>query len=172
MADIADALTRRAALVAVGGALVAAAAPAAAQSAATFRAITVDTAPLANLGARRDAELIRRLLQQELPAAFAGRITGARSAPTLLVRITALSLASYAGQGGGGSGGGGATVDTDYLEGEALVMPAGSRTAILRVPMLSAVPSSSAGAWYQPDNEQRRIAYITSHFAGWLAKKV
>jgi hypothetical protein len=175
MANSTDALTRRTALAALGGALAgvvsaAAATPAAAQS-ATYRAITIDTQPLARLGAARAAELIRRELQRELPAAFAGRITGARSAPTLIVRVTALSLAGFAGDGGG-NGSGGSTVNTDYLEGEALVVPAGSRTPVQRVPVLSAVPSSSAGAWYAPDNELRRINYITSHFAGWMAKKV
>lgn len=173
MVHLTDSFTRRAALAALGSAAAAVAVgPAAAQS-ATFRAITVDTAPLAALGARRDAAMIKQLLQRALPAAFAGRVTGARNAPTLVVRITALSLASFTGDsGGGGGGGGGGTVSTDYLEGEALVVPAGGRVAVQRVPMLSAVPSASAGAWYTPDNEARRIAYITAHFAGWLARKV
>jgi hypothetical protein len=171
MAKSADALSRRGALAALAGALagVALTGPAAAQ-ATTFRAITIDTSPLARLGASRAAELIHRQLERELPAAFAGRITGARGAPTLVVRIAALSLAGFAGDGGGN--GGGATVATDYLEGEALVVPAGSRTPAARVPVLSAVPSSSAGAWYAPDNDLRRIHYIVSHFAGWVAKKV
>jgi hypothetical protein len=171
MTSSATSFTRRAALTALGGALAAAAAagPAAAQ-ATTFRAISVDTKPLAQRGASGAAELIRRQLQRELAAAFAGRITGARGAPTLVVRITALSLAGFAGDGGGN--GGGATVNTDYLEGEALVVPAGSRVPVRRVPVLSAVPSSSAGAWYAPDNDLRRIRYITAHFAGWVARMV
>ncbi|KAA5602579.1 hypothetical protein [Blastochloris sulfoviridis] len=175
MVSRADPFTRRAVLAALSGALAALPAlarPAAAQGATTFRAITIDTSPLARLGDPRDAELIRRNLSRELPAAFAGRVTGARGAPTLVVRITSLSLGSYTGTASGGGGGGGSTVDTDYLEGEALVVPAGSKTPSARVPMLSAVPSASAGAWYLPDNEERRIAYISSFFAGWLAKRV
>lgn len=169
MTNASETLTRRGLLAALGGALAATAAgPAAAQT--TFRAITIDTEPLARLGASRAAALIRRQLQRELPAALAGRITGARGAPTLIVRITALSLAGDASDGGGAEGG--STVNTDYLEGEGLVVPAGSRTPVQRVPVLSAVPSSSAGAWYAPDNELRRVQYIASHFAGWLAKMV
>jgi hypothetical protein len=169
MTSSTTALTRRFVLTALGGALATAAAGPAAAQATTFRAISIDTQPLARLGASSTAELIRGLLQRELPAAFAGRITGARGAPTLIVRVTALSLASFAGEGGGN--GGGATA-TDYLEGEALVVPAGSRVPVRRVPVLSAVPSASAGAWYLPDNELRRIRYITSHFAGWMARMV
>ena len=170
MVNAADPLTRRAALAALGGALAALPAlgrPAAAQTGATFRAINIDTTQLVG----RDAVLVRRNLARDLPAAFAGRITGARGAPTLLVRITSLSLGSYTGSASGG-GSGGSTVDTDYMEGEALIVPAGGKTPTARVPMLAAVPSASAGAWYLPDNEERRIAYISSFFASWLTKRV
>ena len=163
-------LTRRAAVAALGGAFAAVAgAAAAAPRAGTFRAITIDVAPLAARGSRQVAELVRRELARVLPQEFAGRITGASGAPTLVVRVTSLSLAGWAG-GGGVRGRG--TFDTDYLEGEALIVPAAGRAGTARVPILSAVPASSSGAWYLPDIEERRIAYIAAHFAGWLARKV
>lgn len=167
-----SALSRRAALATLAGGLAALAArPARAQyGGATFRAVVVDTRPLESLGGGSSAALIRRQLGVELPRAFAGRITGARGAPTLVVRVKAVSLASSYGRdatrnrdSGGGS--------SDYLEGDALVVAPGGAT-IARVPMLSAVPADSVGPWYAPDIDPRRVAYLCSHFADWLARKV
>ena len=163
-------LTRRSALAALTGAIVAAAGPVAAAPRTTiFRAITVDVAPLLALGSRQSAELVRRELQRALAYEFAGRVTGRAGAPTLVVRITSVSLAGWAGSGGARGRG---SFDTDYMEGEALIVTAAGRAAAARVPMLAALPASRAGAWYLPDIDERRIASISGHFAGWLARKV
>lgn len=165
------ALSRRAALAALAFGLAGiAATPATAQSfGGTYRAIVVDTSQLESLGGRFSAGYIKRQLGVELPRAFAGRIGGGPGAPTLVVRVKAISLgASTGAHGGSGRSGGG---DSDYLEGDALVVAPGG-AVLARVPLLSAVPSSSVGAWYSPDIDPRRVAYLCSHFAGWLARKV
>lgn len=129
---------------------------------AAYGSVAVDVAPLRALGLGAYADQVRAALQAELQRHFADRL--ARGGPRLVVRVDAISLRSYAGSGSrwGGSG-----LQNDYLEGEALVL--GPRGEVLRRhPQLSALPSSSGGAWYLPDGEERRLAALAGHFAGWL----
>ncbi len=146
--------------------LVLAGGPAArAQARPVFSSVAVDVAPLTAKGLGAFAEFVGRALQRQLREAYADRIGG--RGPRLVVRLDALSLRAYAGSEnrlGLGSGS-----PTDYLEGEALVI--GPRGEILaRHPQLSAVPSSSGGAWYDPDSENRRVEALAAHFAGWLRR--
>ena len=139
-----------------------------------LRAIVVDVQPLLAKGlGPPTTDLIRQALAAELGQAFADRLApGARGAPTLVVRISAVSLSGgYAGGGGGrfGRDGGGGT---DYLEGAGLLVAAPGGAPFARYPMLSAVPSSSGGAWYDPASERRRVAALCSHYAGWLRRKI
>ncbi|WP_244748574.1 hypothetical protein [Methylobacterium indicum] len=159
----------------VAAALAAATLPASAQEAALppatrFSAIQVDVRPLLATGLGIYAEGVRAELQAALAQAFAGRVGG--PGPTLVVRVTGLSLNPYAGsetRSGGRGGGGGNATNTDYLEGEALVVDRGG-TVLLRHPQLSATNASSGGAWYDPASERRRVAYIAGHYAAWLKK--
>ena len=145
------------------------AAPALAQDSrqGTFSAILVDVGPLRAKGLGAYAEAVRAALQAELVRVYADRLGGPRISPRLIVRIDAISLRSYVGGEGGRWFGGG--IQNDYLEGEALVV--GSRGEVLaRHPQLSALPSSSGGAWYSPDSEKRRLAALAQHYAGWLKR--
>jgi hypothetical protein len=144
--------------------------PAAAQPLAIpaqFSRIVVDVDELRAKGAGPQADILAAALLQEGRRVFADRIGGA--GPTLVVRLTALSMRSYAGGQGahrGQLGGGG---DSDYLEGEALVVGP-NRAIVARFPQLSAVPSSSGGAWYEPASELRRLQAIAQHYAWWLRR--
>ncbi|MFD0935735.1 hypothetical protein ACFQ12_11160, partial [Methylobacterium trifolii] len=72
--------------------------------------------------------------------------------------------------GGGRSGAGGGT-QTDYLDGEALLVGPGGRV-LGRHPQLTATPSSYGGAWYDPQSERRRITAIADIYAEWLARNL
>ena len=138
---------------------------------ARFSSVSVDVGLLRaqNLGSY--AEFIRRVLLGEMQRTFADRLGG--PGPALIVRITGVSLNSYAGSGTGDGRGrslGGGT-DNDYLDGEALVI--GPRGAIIaRYPQLSALPASSGGAWYDPRSEQRRTMALAQHYAAWLRRTI
>jgi hypothetical protein len=88
------------------------------------------------------------------------------------VVVSGVSLNAYAGGGPGGVRGSrtGGT-DSDYLEGEALLV--GRRGEILaRHPQLSATPASMGGPWYQPGGELRRTAFLAYHYAQWLRRQI
>ncbi|MGY2047514.1 hypothetical protein [Methylobacterium sp. JK268] len=132
---------------------------------ARFSALRVDVEPLRARGLGAFAETLAGDLREALARSFADRI-GA-SGPVLVVRVTGVTLTAYAGsQVRRGRGGG---TDTDYLDGEALVL--GRRgEVLLRHPQLSAIPASSGGAWYDPRAERRRVTALAEHYAWWLRR--
>lgn len=131
-----------------------------------FGAVRVDVAPMIAQGNGLQAEALRGELLAALQRSFADRLGG--SGTSLVVRVRSLSLSPYAGsQGGRGSLGGGGP--NDYLDGEALLVARDGRV-LARHPQLSALPSSSGGAWYDPDSERRRVAAIAEHYAQWLRR--
>lgn len=131
-----------------------------------FGTVRVDVAPMIAQGNGLQAEALRRELLTALQRSFADRIGG--SGTNLVVRVRSLSLSPYAGsQGGRGSLGGGGP--NDYLDGEALLVARDGRV-LARHPQLSALPSSSGGAWYDPDSERRRVTAIAEHYAQWLRR--
>ncbi|MHC2021271.1 hypothetical protein [Methylobacterium sp. CM6247] len=152
-------------------ALLAMAAPTLAQGLSSFgtsrlSTIRVDVGPLLAQGGGAPAEALRGDLLTALNQEFADRLGG--TGPVLVVRIKSLSLRPYTGSEGGRSGFGGGS-QSDYLDGEALLV--GRRGEVLaRHPQLSALPSSSGGAWYDMDSERRRVAAIARHYAGWLRR--
>ena len=143
--------------------------PASAQDFDRFGGVAVDVRPLQAYARGPQAEALRADLTAALRQAFGDRIV--RGGPTLVVRVSGLSLNPYAGGQGAGRdsfGGGGVT---DYLEGEALLV--GRDGAILaRHPQLSALPASSGGAWYDPASERRRVAALAEHYAAWLRRSL
>ena len=159
-------LSRRAACAGLAAAWCAG--PAVAQDVpARYSAIQVDVGPLYAKGLGPYAGAVRATLGRALATEF-GPAVGGRSA-RLVVRIDAISLRSYVGPGRSGIFG--TNSQTDYLEGEALVIgPRGE--VVSRLPQLSAVPSSSGGAYYLPDAEERRLFALTAHFAGWLKRRL
>jgi hypothetical protein len=145
--------------------------PVFAQGAAPFAAarlagVRVDVQPLIAQGNGLQAEALRSDLLAALKDDFADRLGG--RGPVLVVRIKGLSMNPYVGGGGGRHGFGGGS-QSDYLDGEALLI--GARGEVLaRHPQLSALPASSGGAWYDPESERRRVTAIAEHYAGWLRR--
>jgi hypothetical protein len=163
----AEGLTRRAVLGAV--AAVFATSPVCAQTAQSFGRIVVDVAPLVEKGLGGYAEHIRRLLTAAFAQQFAGLVGG--RGPTLVVQINSIQMSSYTGGGGGGpfrfdSGGAG----SDYMDGT-LITRAGN-TVVSSVPMLAALTATSGGAWYLPDNEERRLRALCDFYASWSRRKL
>lgn len=132
---------------------------------AQFSDIRVDVRPLLEKGAGLQAESLAADLTGALRKTFAGRIGG--RGPRLVVVVSSLSLRPYVGSGSRLGYGGNA--QTDYLEGEALLV--GPNGQVLgRHPQMTATPSSSGGAWYDPQFEDRRLAAIADIYAQWLAR--
>jgi hypothetical protein len=132
---------------------------------AQFSDIRVDVRPLRDKGAGLQAEALESDLTEALRKTFAGRIGG--RGPRLVVVISGLSLRPYAGSGGRLGYGG--NFQTDYLEGEALLV--GAKGQVLgRHPQMTATPSSYGGAWYDPQFEGRRLSAIADIYAQWLAR--
>lgn len=169
-------LSRRAALVLLGGAVTgittASLGPAAAQDAPTalhFRTIAIDTSRLAALGSPQTADVVQRLLASDLRQSFGDLMTpGDRAASTLVVRIRSLSLSDYVGSRSYGGRDGSKNVD--YLEGAGVVTRGGHVES--ETPVLSALDASYSGPWYLPGIDERRVASITHHFAYWLRREM
>jgi Fatty acid hydroxylase superfamily len=165
------ALSRRALL----GGLAASALPMAAQAqyggipaGTRFSSIAVDVGPLFERRLGPYAEYVRQSLTSELRRAFADRMG---PGPRLVVRVTGVSLSSYAGHGRAASGWGSAGGINDYLEGDALALD--SRGQIIGAHhQVSATPSSMGGPWYDPASEQKRTAFLAYHYAQWLRRQI
>jgi hypothetical protein len=135
-----------------------------------FSSVAVDVSVVQARDIGPTSDLLQRSLSTELRREFADRFGG--GGPRLVVRITGISLNTYAGRdGGGGRSGLGGGTNTDYLEGEALVLGRGGEI-LARYPQLSAIPASSGGAYYLPGSEQRRVIALAQHFAGWLKRAI
>ena len=130
----------------------------------SFKAIDVDTTAVGSSQTSRD---IRAALGSGLRERFAQNLTRDKNAPSLIVRITGITIQSTPYFGGrNGSGGG----NTDYLEGEALVVGRGG-VILQRYPMLSALNSYETG-WYLPDYEKRKAIALSNHYAYWLKRQL
>jgi hypothetical protein len=160
-------MTSRRAFLTGAGALVLAGGAAAQAPGPRFSSVVVDVSHLRAIGASRTADLVQAAMTEEARRVFADR-TG--PGPRLVIRVTAVSMRSWAGGGEGGFPGGGG-IGNDFIEGEALVL--GPRHEILaRHPQLFAHPANSGGAWYDPDNEGRRVVLLSRYFAQWLRRSL
>lgn len=86
----------------------------------------------------------------------------------LVINITSLWLGAYAGGGGGGkpTDGGGSG---DFLESTVSVYDRAG-TQLASWPIRSTESSSSGGAWYRPDVDQRRLQALACNNAGWIKR--
>jgi hypothetical protein len=41
-----------------------------------------------------------------------------------------------------------------------------------KFPLMVTQDSGAGGAWYLPDNQQRRLRALADQFAGWVARRV
>jgi hypothetical protein len=160
--------------LAAGLALVGAALPARAQvappagvQATRFSRVSVDVSRLRALGLGPYADGLRADLEASLRRAFADRL--APGGPALVVRLTGISMNMYAGPDGGRHGFGGNAMNTDYLEGEALVVGRDG-TVLARHPQLATQNANAGGAWYDPASEGRRATILADTYAQWLRR--
>ncbi len=131
-----------------------------------FSRVSADVSRLRSLGLGPYAEAIRQDLDTALGQAFADRLTP--GGPALVVRVIGVSMNMYAGSNARGGFGGNA-MNTDYMEGEALVL--GRRgEVVLRHPQLATQNASAGGAWYDPASERRRTAILAGTYAQWLRR--
>lgn len=130
-----------------------------AQPSQRIRSIVVDTKPLEARGASGAAAVLRPQLQASLQRQFAGRIGG--NGPALVVRVQTLMLGAFAGPSGGTLG----MSSSDYMEGDVTF-------GAEKFPLMVTQDSSAGGAWYLPDNRERRLRALADQFAGWVARRV
>ena len=127
--------------------------------------VRVDTSRLAAQGWGIGARDVASRLGDAVRSSFSDRIDG-RNGATLVVRVIGINMPTYVG----GSGMFGHPA-SDSVESEAvLVGPRGDELA--RYPMLSALPATSGGAWYDPANEVRRLDAALEHHAQWLRNTI
>lgn len=124
-------------------------------------AIRVDARRLGPQGWGENAPRIAYALEQEL-ARQLGPLRR-RGGPTLHVTVLGLWLASAAG---GGSPGEGTTNDT--MDTVAEVIDRGR--VLFSREIRSTLPSSSGGAWYRPDVDQRRVVALLENNAQWIGR--
>lgn len=132
-------------------------------------AIRVDVSRLVELGWGANAPGIKVAMERELATLF-GPVLRRGAGPTLVVEIRGIWLASYAGGSGGGRFGGGGS-SNDSLDSIATLIEPGGRV-LATYPILSTISSSSGGAWYRPDVDQRRIAALVANNALWIKRYV
>ncbi|MGO4404125.1 hypothetical protein AB4Z10_07640 [Bosea sp. RAF48] len=94
-----------------------------------------------------------------------------RGAGTILVvNVSSIWLASYAGGGGSGKpSDGGAS--NDYLESIATLYDRKGRE-LASYPIMSTELSGGAGAWYRPDVDQLRLKALARNNAYWIKRYV
>lgn len=132
-------------------------------------AIHVDVSRLQAQGWGNTALAIKLGLERELAQALGPNLKrGAGS--TLNVAVRGVFLNSYAG-GGGGRWGGGSDGGSDSFDSVATVVSRGNRV-LATYPVLSTVSASSAGPWYLPDIDQRRMDGLIRVNAGWIRRYV
>lgn len=128
--------------------------------------IRVDTSRLVrDWGAH--AGWVKVTLERELATAFGPALQ--RGGPLLYVTVRAINLSSYAAAGGGEGSGNAGNFDT--FDSETLLLGKGDRV-IAKYPILSTVDAGSAGAWYLPDIDQRRLDQLVRINAAWIKRYV
>lgn len=126
--------------------------------------IRVDTSPLAAAGLGRYSDRVAAAMRAALLQAYGG---GLRGGQTLTVRIDHVQMAAFAGAIVEDDGGG--TAMHDYMQGEGILR--GARGEVLGAyPILASLDASSGGAWYAPDNEEKRLAALSVQFASWMRR--
>lgn len=156
-----------------GTAALALAVPAAEAQPSVIGAIRVDVSALESQGWGGHALAIKLGMERELAAALGADYRRGRGT-TLVVTVRGVFLNSYAGGGGGGGGrwgGGGGGNTSDSFDSVATLVAPGNRV-IATYPVLSTVSAFSAGPWYLPDIDQRRLDGLIKHNAAWIKRYV
>lgn len=128
--------------------------------------VIVDATPLRERGAGILGEALAAQVATEARVALGGRLpAGTR----LVIRLDAVQMSGFPGDSGGGPNSRGGGGSSDYVSGE-LLLTDGRGNVLARHPQLLALPSSSGGAWYAPENEQRRVAALARAYAAWAVR--
>ena len=130
----------------------------------SFSGVKVDTRALGDSVTSRE---LKSNLESRLQYYFTGQFNGGRGAPLLVVRLTSVTIQSAPPTAGGRGEGGG---DSNYLEGEALVLGRGGEI-LLRHPLLVALSGNQNG-WYLPDFEKRKADALANSYAYWLKRQL
>jgi hypothetical protein len=136
-----------------------------------FRDVRVDTSTLAARGVPNYALRVAQAMGASARRTFADRITRDRNAPILVLRIDSVELAMGGGNGALRHHRGGGDSDHDFVEGAGLIIAPGGRI-LKQQPLLTALPSNSAGAWYQPDTDDRRLEALGGQFSQWMRRQL
>ncbi|CAN7411251.1 hypothetical protein LJR090_003271 [Bosea sp. LjRoot90] len=123
--------------------------------------IRVDARRLGPQGWGENAPRIARAMEQELARQLAP--LRQRGGPTLHVTVQGLWLAGSAGTGGAGDAG-----DNDNMDSIAEVIDRGR--VLFSRDIRSHLLSSSGGAWYRPDVDQRRVVALLENNAQWIKR--
>ncbi|AZO76268.1 MULTISPECIES: hypothetical protein [unclassified Bosea (in: a-proteobacteria)] len=123
--------------------------------------IRVDARRLGPQGWGENAPRIARAMEQELARQLAP--LRQRGGPTLYVTVQGLWLTGSAGTGGAGDAG-----DNDNMDSLAEVIDRGR--VLFSRDVRSHLLSSSGGAWYRPDVDQRRVVALLENNAQWIGR--
>jgi len=134
--------------------------PALAQ-AVSIGAIKVDARLLGPQGWGENAPRIARAMEQELARQLAP--LRQRGGPTLHVTLQGLWLAASVGGGSAGEG-----ASNDNMDSLAEVVDRGR--VLFSREIRSMLLSSSGGAWYRQDVDQRRVAALLENNAQWIKR--
>lgn len=137
----------------------------AAQSAAEYASVTVDTAPLGAALYGPTGERLRAMMQGEMKRRF--RVTGDTTKPRLVVRITEVIVPANFGLDNQSGAAGLQT--TDRMDGETLVLAPDGRT-LRRFPVTVSSPSSTAQGESGVESDFRRLHDLVTSFASWSAR--
>jgi hypothetical protein len=128
--------------------------------------VIVDATPLRERGAGILGEVLAAQVAADARVALGGRLpAGTR----LVIRLDSVQMSGFPGDSGGGPNSRGGGGSSDYVSGELLITD-GRGEVLARHPQLLALPSSSGGAWYAPENEQRRVAALARAYAAWAVR--
>jgi hypothetical protein len=136
---------------------------------ARFREIRVDTTPLAAKGVGGYAAHVGEVLGPALARAFAGRLApGDKAAPILVVEVSLVRLAGHVGGPRFTSFGSGDT-DDEMVGALMVVSPRGAM--IDRRRHYASSDAGSAGQWYLPDFDEKRLRALAANYAAWAVKE-
>jgi hypothetical protein len=122
-----------------------------------YRSVAIDTSRIAATGHRHFAGTMKEILAGELSKALGPRL--GRSGGVLTVRITSIRIMPNAGTYHEDA------ANSDRLEGVVIVPGRGA------IPIRVQLPPGTAGAWYTPGHDERRVYQLIAAFAQWAARE-
>jgi hypothetical protein len=130
-----------------------------------FRAVGADTYAIDRRGSRTVAVILQRNLLEQMHKVFEDLIApNDVRAPTLVARISSVTMASFAGGEGDIIG------PLDYIEGDGIVVDGGRQLSSTH--LLTSLSPSYSGSWYTQGIDDIRIESLAYQFAYWLRREM